>query len=74
MKGHSFFIVTIMVGLIGKDSMTKYLLVEVDGPRGTNAPGTTYEFYYEPIIFYNLKRYDSILHNSFDLISWLRCS
>ena len=38
-----------MVGLIGKDSMTKYLLVEVDGPRGTNAPGTTYEFYYEPI-------------------------
>ena len=46
MMGHSSFIVIIMVGLIGKDSMSKYLLVEVDGPRGSNAPGTTYECYY----------------------------
>jgi len=38
MKGISFFIATITVGLISKDSMTKYLLVEVNGSRGTDAP------------------------------------
>ena len=61
-----------MVGLISKDSMAKYLLVEVDGPRGTDAPGLTFEFY-DVLNIHNcgLNPKNSTLHISFDFISQL---
>ena len=38
MKTPLFWIGILIVGMIFKDSMTKYLLVEVNGSGGTNVP------------------------------------
>ena len=41
MKLPLYWIGILIVGMICKHSMTKYLLVEVDGPEGSNVPASS---------------------------------
>lgn len=43
MKGRSFFIKALLIGLICKFSTTKYLLVEVDGSSGKDEIGNIFD-------------------------------